>query len=78
MSAIYSFLNNEKFFYHVLFANPSSSTNRIWVIVKELQGERSFLLVLPKSMAVALGISKGDYVKCRVQDGELVVKKSEE
>jgi antitoxin component of MazEF toxin-antitoxin module len=46
--------------------------------VQALQGERSFLLVLPKSMAVALGISKGDYVKCRVQDGALVVKKSEE
>jgi formylmethanofuran dehydrogenase subunit D len=45
--------------------------------IQTLSGERAFLLCLPKEYMAELGLGKGDYVKCRVQDGELVVKKAE-
>jgi len=46
--------------------------------IQTLSGERGFLLCLPKEYMTQLGLGKGDYVKCLVQDGELVVKKTEE
>jgi hypothetical protein len=46
--------------------------------IQTLSGERGFLLCLPKEYMAQLGIGKGDYVKCLVQDAELVIKKAEE
>ena len=46
--------------------------------IQTLSGERGFLLCLPKEFMAKLGLGKGDYVKCIVQDDELVVKKAEE
>jgi hypothetical protein len=43
--------------------------------VQALTGERSFVIVLAKQFARELGISKGDFLKCRVQDGKLIVEK---
>jgi bifunctional DNA-binding transcriptional regulator/antitoxin component of YhaV-PrlF toxin-antitoxin module len=43
--------------------------------VQALQGERSFTLVFPKEFAVELGIGKGDYLKCQIDGGRLVVEK---
>ena len=45
--------------------------------VQALQGDRSFTLVLPKEFAVRLGIGKGDFLKCSVDDRRLVVEKVE-
>jgi hypothetical protein len=35
--------------------------------VQALQGERSLIFVLPKSIAVELGIQKGDYLVVRIE-----------
>jgi hypothetical protein len=43
--------------------------------VQALQGERSFTLVFPKEFALELGIGKGDYLKCQIDRGRLVVEK---
>jgi hypothetical protein len=43
--------------------------------VQALTGERSFVIVLAKQFARELGITKGDFLKCRVHDGKLIVEK---
>jgi hypothetical protein len=46
--------------------------------VQALQGERSLVFVLPKSMAVELGIEKGDYLSVRVeQPRKIILEKAE-
>ncbi len=44
--------------------------------VQGLVGESSFSFVLPKSYAVHLGISKGDFVKVYCRDNKLIVEKA--
>jgi len=41
--------------------------------IQALTGDRSLTLVFPKSFAVELGISKGDFLKCRVDGNRLIV-----
>ena len=43
--------------------------------VQGIVGEYSFSIVLPKSFANDLGISKGDYVKVSQDDGKIIVEK---
>ena len=43
--------------------------------IQVLTGDRSLTLVFPKSFAVELGISKGDFLKCRVDGNRLIVEK---
>lgn len=43
--------------------------------VQALVGERSFVTVLPKSLAIELGIRKGDYLRCFVDRSRLVMEK---
>lgn len=43
--------------------------------VQSLQGEKSFTIVLPKEFAVQLGIGKGDFLKCLVDNNRLIVEK---
>jgi hypothetical protein len=45
--------------------------------VQALTGDRSFTFVLPKSFAIELGIGKGDFLKCHVENNRLVVEKME-
>jgi antitoxin component of MazEF toxin-antitoxin module len=45
--------------------------------VQALHGNSTFVLVLPKDFAVALKLTKGDYVKCKVRDNQLIVEKAE-
>jgi len=43
--------------------------------VQALVGERSLVLVLAKSLALQLGIRKGDYLRCFVDKNRLVLEK---
>ncbi|PWU80256.1 MAG: hypothetical protein DLM72_13060 [Candidatus Nitrosopolaris wilkensis] len=43
--------------------------------VQALTGERSLTLVLPKQFATELRVVRGDYMKCRVDSGRLIVEK---
>lgn len=43
--------------------------------VQALVGERSFVLVLAKSLALQLGIGKGDYLRCFIDKDRLVLEK---
>lgn len=43
--------------------------------IQALTGERSFTLVFPKQFATELGVGRGDFVKCRIDSGRLVVEK---
>ncbi len=43
--------------------------------IQALTGERSFTLVLPKQFAAELGVGRGDFMKCRVDNGRLVVER---
>jgi hypothetical protein len=45
--------------------------------VQALTGERSLTLVLPKTYATELGIEKGDFLKCHIEDNKLVLEKAE-
>jgi bifunctional DNA-binding transcriptional regulator/antitoxin component of YhaV-PrlF toxin-antitoxin module len=43
--------------------------------VQALHGERSFTLVFPKEFAVELGVGKGDFLKCHINNNRLIVEK---
>ena len=43
--------------------------------IQALTGERSFTFVLPKQFALRLGIEKGDFLKCWITEGKLIVEK---
>jgi len=43
--------------------------------VQALTGERSLVLVLAKQFARELNISKGDFLKCYVRAGRLILEK---
>ncbi|MGH7557692.1 MAG: AbrB/MazE/SpoVT family DNA-binding domain-containing protein [Nitrososphaeraceae archaeon] len=43
--------------------------------VQGIVGEYSFSIVLPKSFAHDLRISKGDYVKVTQEDGRIIIQK---
>lgn len=46
--------------------------------VQALQGERSLVFVLPKSMAVELGIEKGDYLSVHLElPRKIILEKAE-
>lgn len=45
--------------------------------IQAIHGNSTLILVLPKDFAVALKIAKGDYVKCKVRDSQLIVEKAE-
>ncbi|HYA84002.1 MAG TPA: AbrB/MazE/SpoVT family DNA-binding domain-containing protein [Candidatus Bathyarchaeia archaeon] len=39
-------------------------------------GEQSFLVVLPKSYAIHLGIGKGDFVKVFQKENKIIIEKA--
>jgi formylmethanofuran dehydrogenase subunit D len=41
-------------------------------------GEASFLIILPRDYAINLGITKGDFVKVRQENGQIIVEKAVE
>jgi hypothetical protein len=43
--------------------------------VQALTGERSFTVVCPKEFAAQLGIGKGDFLKCQVENNRLILEK---
>jgi hypothetical protein len=43
--------------------------------IQALTGERSFTLVFPKQFATELGVGRGDFMKCRIDSGRLIVEK---
>jgi hypothetical protein len=45
--------------------------------IQTIHGERSFVLCLPKEFIDDLKIVKGDYVKCRIKNNQLVVEKAD-
>jgi len=56
----------------------SNDTNQIELRkVQAIHGNGTFVLVLPKSFISVLSISKGDYVKCKISNNQLIVEKME-
>ena len=41
-----------------------------------LTGDRSLTVVLPKQFATQLGIGKGDFLKCHVENNRLILEKA--
>jgi bifunctional DNA-binding transcriptional regulator/antitoxin component of YhaV-PrlF toxin-antitoxin module len=44
--------------------------------VQGLVGESSFSIILPKSYAIHLGISKGDFCKVRQEENKITIEKA--
>jgi antitoxin component of MazEF toxin-antitoxin module len=44
--------------------------------IQAFTGERSLTLVLPKQYAIGLGLSKGDFVKVRLQNDSIIIMKA--
>jgi antitoxin component of MazEF toxin-antitoxin module len=44
--------------------------------VQGLVGETSFSIILPKVYATKLGIEKGDFLKCHLENNRLILEKS--
>ena len=44
--------------------------------VQTIHGNSTFILVLPKDFVSILNISKGDYVKCKISNHQLIIEKS--
>lgn len=45
--------------------------------VQTIHGNSTFILVLPKDFVSTLNITKGDYVKCKILNNQLVIEKAE-
>jgi antitoxin component of MazEF toxin-antitoxin module len=45
--------------------------------VQAIHGNSTFTLVLPKDFISILNLSKGDYVKCRILNNQLVIEKAD-
>jgi antitoxin component of MazEF toxin-antitoxin module len=45
--------------------------------VQAIHGNSTFTIVLPKDFVSFLNISKGDYVKCRILNQQLIIEKAE-
>lgn len=45
--------------------------------VQGIHGNSTFTLVLPKDFVSILNLSKGDYVKCRIQNKQIIIEKAE-
>ena len=45
--------------------------------VQAIHGNSTFTIVLPKDFVSFLNISKGDYVKCRILNHQLIIEKTE-
>jgi antitoxin component of MazEF toxin-antitoxin module len=45
--------------------------------VQAIHGNSTFTIVLPKDFVSFLNISKGDYVKCRISNNQLVIERAE-
>jgi bifunctional DNA-binding transcriptional regulator/antitoxin component of YhaV-PrlF toxin-antitoxin module len=43
--------------------------------IQALTGDRSLTLVFPKHFAQQLGVEKGDFLKCHVEDSRLIVQR---
>ena len=51
----------------------TESTDRIeFRKIQAIHGNSTFVLVLPKDFVSTLEIEKGDYVKCRIMNNQLV------
>jgi hypothetical protein len=59
----------------VNMASPDFKDNVELRRVQALHGEKSLTIVLPKNFAVQLGIGKGDFLKCLVENNRLIVEK---
>jgi antitoxin component of MazEF toxin-antitoxin module len=46
--------------------------------IQAIHGNSTFILVLPKEFVSQLNIAKGDYVKCKVSDNQLVIERVNE
>ncbi len=46
-------------------------------IIKALEGDESLLLVLPKEVSMELDIADQDWLRYKVMNGELVIRKVE-
>jgi hypothetical protein len=56
----------------------SHDTNQIELRkVQAIHGDSTFVLVLPKDFVSVLNIAKGDYVKCKILNNQLIVEKME-
>jgi hypothetical protein len=67
---------NLRFIYHITIKYNMSSNDIIEIRkMQALTGERSFTLVFPKQFATELGVGRGDFMKCRVESGRLIVEK---
>ena len=56
----------------------STNTNQIELRkVQTIHGNSTFVLVLPKDFVSVLDITKGDYVKCKILNNQLIIEKME-
>ncbi len=46
-------------------------------MIKALEGDESLLLILPKEVSMELDIADQDWLRYKVMDGKLVIKKAE-
>ena len=71
-------IKNSRFINHsTITIKYNMSSNDIIQIrkVQALTRDRSFTLVFPKQFATELGVGRGDFMKCRIDSGRLVVEK---
>jgi bifunctional DNA-binding transcriptional regulator/antitoxin component of YhaV-PrlF toxin-antitoxin module len=69
-------IKNSHFIKLSVFMDCMSNIDNIEIRkVQALTGERSFTLVFPKQFATELGIERGNYLKCHLDEDRLIVEK---
>jgi antitoxin component of MazEF toxin-antitoxin module len=59
---------------------PHNQTQSNQIEIRKLQGihgNSTYTIVLPKDFISILNLSKGDYLKCRISNHQLIIEKAE-
>ena len=65
-------------YYHMVY--PYNQNQSHHTEIRKLQGihgNSTYTIVLPKDFILILNLSKGDYLKCRISNHQLIIEKAE-
>ena len=76
--AIIVLLYSKYNYYHMVYLHNQTQSNQ--TEIRKLQGSHgnsTYTRVLPKEFISILNLSRGDYLKCRVSNQQLIIEKAE-
>ena len=65
-------------YYHMIYQLDQNQSNQTQIRkLQGIHGNSTYTIVLPKDFISILNLSKGDYLKCRISNHQLIIEKAE-